>query len=186
MIFDRPYPGSTIDQKLYHDKNSYESTRIITALKHQWLLVDTDAIEKETGFSRRLQRRVFRSMSRRKEIGYKRIEDKTWINLATDEFVEIPRPRPGRTFIKGPTEEIDNITNYLWCMTCKTTDDLVKQTVTHNLDGDVQHYMCRDCENKRKAKRMVPESKWRIAHNNWKTNKKRADRLQKELDFLRR
>lgn len=184
-FFEEGNKGSTREQKLYHDKNSYESQGIKWHLKHQWLPVVTDAIEKATGYSRRLQLRVFRSMAKSGQIGYKRIEDKTWINLNGGEFIEIPRPRPGRVFIKGPVEMIGNVAHYKWCMTCKGTERLTKAGITHNLEGDVQHYVCHDCEKERRAKRMVPEEKWRLAYNGWQSNKKRAEKAEAELKALK-
>lgn len=185
-FFEPDNKGSTTDQKLFHDKMSYESLGIIWHVKRQWHEVDHDAIEKATGYSRRLQRRVLRSMWKRGEIGYKRIEDRTWINLNEHDFIEVPRPRPGRVYIKGPTEVIDGVTHYLWCMTCKGTENLQKSGTTHNVDGDVKHYVCRSCVKERRAKKTVPEEKWRQAHAGWQRNKKRAEKAEAELKELKK
>lgn len=185
FIFGDMTRGSTQEQKLFHDKDSYESRGIIWHLKHQWLPVDTEAIEKATGYTHRLQRRVFRSMAKRGEIGYKRIEGKSWINLNGGEYIEIPRPRPGRELIKGPTKYEDGMTHYLWCMTCKGTERLQKTQTTKSESGLIKHYRCYDCAKKRKESRTVPEERWRKAHNNWQASKKRAEKAEAELRALK-
>lgn len=177
------HPNRTGHDNLIDYTGSYMNTMIRNGLRDQWLEVDTDAIEKETGVKRRKQWTVYRAMAMRGEISFKRVNTKTFIKLKPNEIIDVPIARPKR--IKGPVEYLDGVAHYKWCMTCKTEDNLTPSGLSHNKYEDVRHYICNDCQATKKDRANVPFRKYETERQQRKRYQKLYNDLKTQYGIIR-
>lgn len=185
-------PDMTGRDTMYNYRNSAQNAGIKASLRRQWLKVDTDSMSETTGATRREIRAVLRAMAKQGEIGFKRVNTDTYIRLISGDIIDIPKQRQKR--IKGPVEEIDDVAHYKWCMTCKGTDNLTPSSLTHtayspnyqNPERAIRHYVCKDCQKKKKDNATVPFRKWETEHTQRKRYQDRSNKLYEEVKQLKR
>lgn len=177
------HPARTGRDNMIDLNSTYESSIVTAAVKYQWFEVDTDSITKQTGVSRRKQWSFFRAMAARNEISFKRVNTKTYIRLKPGETIDIPIQREKR--LKGPVRKSDGVLHYEWCMTCKGTDHLTPSAMTYG-NNTVRHYVCKDCQKRKKDNATVSFRKYDTEHQQRKRYEKLYRGLKVQYGIIRR